>query len=317
MADMNIYANTQSYINININSEVEPLVSIIIATYRREYSLKKALLSLTKQTYESIEIIVVDDNADVSWNNKVQLIIDYVKSQGNMRIVYIQNEENKGSAETRNIGIRTASGKYITFLDDDDIYLPDKINSQIKHMLGHNSDYCITDLDLFDENERLIEKRTRQYIKENSKENLLRYHLKHHMTGTDTIMFKKDYLMKIGGFPPINVGDEFYLMQRAIEAEGSFSYLSVCHVKAYVHTETNGLSSGESKINGENRLYEYKKRFFSRLRNSDIRYIKMRHYAVLAFAEMRRKKIFAFLKNSFCSFISSPIGCIRLLLEIL
>jgi len=315
MADIKDTVNNQNDLNINCKTDVQPLVSIVVATYRRDNALQNALLSLVNQTYESIEIIVVDDNANDTWNKKVKFIIDKVKSQVNKQIIYIQNKSNEGSAETRNIGIRAASGEYITFLDDDDIYLAGKINNQIRHMLRNNSAYCITDLALYDENDRLIEKRTREYIKEKSKENLLKYHFMHHITGTDTMMFKKNYLLSIGGFPPINVGDEFYLMQKAIEVGGKFSYLPICDIKAYVHTETDGLSSGESKIKGENALYEYKKSFFNEFDSSTIRYIKMRHYAVLAFAELRRKNYWKTLKNISFSIFESPWGCLQLFLS--
>ncbi|NLK94642.1 MAG: glycosyltransferase family 2 protein [Clostridiales bacterium] len=296
------------------NNQVATItVSVIVATYKREESLKRALKSLINQTYDSIEIIVVDDNADNEWNKKVEAIINEINKLH--PIVYIKNKTNKGSAETRNIGINISSGEYITFLDDDDVYLPNKIKNQIEHMIENDSDYSITDLDLYDENERLIEKRTRKYIKESNKDNLLRYHLMYHMTGTDTLMFKKDYLLSIGGFPHINVGDEFYLIQKAIETGGIFSYLPLCDVKAYVHTETDGLSSGEGKIKGENLLYEYKKKYFLQLSNKEIRYIKMRHYAVLAFAEVRKKNAIAFIKYSIYSFINSPCKCVSLVLS--
>ncbi len=297
-----------------IDSQVTKItVSVIIATYRREASLKRALESLINQSYKLTEIIVVDDNADSEWNKKIKDIINEMNVIN--PVIYIKNEVNKGSAETRNIGIKAASGEYITFLDDDDIYLTNKIKKQVEHMIKSNSDYSIMDLDLYDENERLIEKRTRKYIKDNNKENLFRYHLMHHMTGTDTLMFKKDYLLSIGGFPPINVGDEFYLMQKAIEAGGIFSYLPVCEVKAYVHTETYGLSSGESKINGENELYEHKKKYFHLIPVEDKQYIKMRHYAVLAFAEIRRKKYICFINYAIKSFFTSPKNCARLFVE--
>lgn len=292
-----------------------PVVSVIVATYRRNSSLKNALLSLVSQTYKSIEIIVVDDNADEEWSKRVEEIIQVVKMICDYRILYIRNEVNKGSAETRNIGIRTAAGEFITFLDDDDIYLPDKIKNQVEHMIEVDSDYCITDLALYDENSRLIEKRNRKYIKQANQADLLRYHLMHHMTGTDTIMFKRDYLLSIGGFPPINVGDEFYLMLKAIEAGGIFSYLPVCDIKAFVHTGISGLSSGESKIKGENELFEYKKKYFDKLCFHDKQYIVMRHYAVLAFAEMRRKSYAKFMKYAIKSFVSSPIDCARLYIE--
>lgn len=290
-----------------------PLVSVIVATYKREEALRNALNSLGEQTYKNIEIMLVDDNANEEWNVKVEAIIQEYQELCN--ITYIQNKVNKGSAETRNIGIRASQGEYITFLDDDDIYLPHKIENQTKHMLETQADFSITDLELFSEKGIKIEKRTREYVKENTTKALLQYHLMYHMTGTDTMMFKKDYLIGIGGFPHINVGDEFYLMQRAIEKGGKFSYLPVCDIKAYVHTETEGLSSGESKIKGENALYEMKKQYFKELDRKVIRYIKMRHYAVLGFAELRRKHYVSFIKNALMSMIASPVECIKLLIN--
>ena len=289
------------------------LVSVVMATYKREETLKKALKSLVEQTYDKVEIILVDDNANKEWNSKVEEIVNEISKMHS--IVYIQNEKNKGSAEARNIGIRRATGSYITFLDDDDIYLPNKIKNQVEHMIEAESDFSITDLELLNENGKRVETRTREYIKNTSRESLFKYHLMHHMTGTDTMMFKREYLLKIGGFPGIDVGDEFYLMQRAIEEGGKFSYLPVCDIKAYVHTQTDGLSSGESKINGENALYQFKKKYFNILDKKSIRYIKMRHYAVLGFAELRRKKYIECLKYSVLSFISSPIYSIKLIVN--
>ncbi|WP_057561042.1 hypothetical protein [Paraclostridium sordellii] len=129
------------------------------------------------------------------------------------------------------------------------------------------------------------------------------------------MMFRREYLLKIGGFPLIDVGDEFYLMQRAIEEGGIFSYLPTCDIKAYVHISTEGLSSGDSKINGENELYRFKQKKFNDLDKKTIKYIKMRHYAVLAFAELRRKKYIPFLKNSIFSIIFSPVDCMKLLIN--
>lgn len=301
--------------NNTLTSNAHPLVSIIVATYGRDISLERALLSLLNQTYDFIEIIVVDDNADEVWNRKIKVIISDIMSKNNREITCIHNSTNKGSAETRNIGIRASSGAYVTFLDDDDIYLPRKVENQLKYMLRNNSDYCVTDLNLYDESDRLIEKRSRKYIKQNNQSSLLMYHLMYHITGTDTMMFKRDYLVGIGGFPQIDVGDEFYLMQKSIEAGGRFSYLPECDVKAYVHTTTLGLSSGDSKIEGENALYKHKKVYFNQLSYKNKKYIIMRHYAVLAFAEIRRKNYGKFLNYAVRSFLVSPINCFRLLLQ--
>ncbi len=290
-------------------------VSVIVATYRREKELEKALLSLKNQQYKNIEIIIVDDNGDEYFNARVTEIVESFKKENpTLDVTLITNPVNKGSAETRNIGINASTGNYITFLDDDDVYLPEKIKRQVEFMEQGDYDYSITDLELYNDSGKLIRKRARKYIKNTSEESLFRYHLMYHITGTDAMMFKKAYINEIKGFAPINVGDEFYLMVRAINGKGKFGYLPCCDIKAFIHTGEGGLSSGDGKIIGENNLYEYKKSYFNKLDNKTIRYIKMRHFAVLAFAEIRRKNIASFVKYAFKSFMYSPLACVRMFL---
>lgn len=290
------------------------LVSVVVATYKREAELKNALESLAKQTYPNMEIVLVDDNGNDEWNSKVSATVEVFRNRyPKIKLECIVNNSNQGSSKTRNIGIHSANGDYITFLDDDDIYLPDKIRKQVEFMETNQCDYSITDLILYNEDDKKINRRIRSYIKETTVESLRLYHLKYHMTGTDTIMFKKEYLIQIGGFAPIDVGDEFYLMQRAIEEGGKFGYLPGCEIKAYVHTGDGGLSSGDGKIKGENALYEYKKTFFDQLEAGDIRYIKMRHYAVIAYAELRRKNYVKFISNAMKSFFASPCNFFTIL----
>lgn len=290
------------------------LVSVVVATYKREAELKNALESLAKQTYPNMEIVLVDDNGNDEWNSKVSETVEVFRNRyPKIKLECIVNNSNQGSSKTRNIGIHSANGDYITFLDDDDIYLPDKIRKQVEFMETNQCDYSITDLILYNEDDKKINRRIRSYIKETTVESLRLYHLKYHMTGTDTIMFKKEYLIQIGGFASIDVGDEFYLMQRAIEEGGKFGYLPGCEIKAYVHTGDGGLSSGDGKIKGENALYEYKKTFFDQLEAGDIRYIKMRHYAVIAYAELRRKNYVKFISNAMKSFFASPCNFFTIL----
>ncbi len=290
------------------------LVSVVVATYKREAELKNALESLAKQTYPNMEIVLVDDNGNDEWNSKVSETVEVFRNRyPKIKLECIVNNSNQGSSKTRNIGIHSANGDYITFLDDDDIYLPDKIRKQVEFMETNQCDYSITDLILYNEDDKKINRRIRSYIKETTVESLRLYHLKYHMTGTDTVMFKKEYLIQIGGFASIDVGDEFYLMQRAIEEGGKFGYLPGCEIKAYVHTGDGGLSSGDGKIKGENALYEYKKTFFDQLEAGDIRYIKMRHYAVIAYAELRRKNYVKFISNALKSFFASPCNFFTIL----
>lgn len=292
-----------------------PVVSIIVATYRRDKQLFRALKSLTEQTYKSIEIIVVDDNASEQWNRTVAEIVQSIGDSCGINIHHIICEKNEGSANARNIGIQAARGEYITFLDDDDIYLPEKVEEQVRAMMQTDADYSLTDLLLYNGSERVVDNRSRKYIKSYEQDALISYHLMYHMTGTDTLMFKSDYIRRIGAFPKINIGDEFYLMAEAITNGGKLCYLPECHVKAYVHSGQEGLSSGAKKIDGENALYEYKKTFFGKLSKKEIRFIKARHFAVLAYTSLNDRKPGKFLINAFRSFVSSPVSCVKILIS--
>ena len=291
------------------------MISVVVATYRRDQTLSRALESLLSQTYKDFEVVVVDDNGDESWNKIIKAII--VSFSNKLNINYIQNKENIGSARTRNVGINASNGKYVTFLDDDDLYLPNKLKEQFELMEKEDADYSLMNLSLYNEDETLSEIRKRDYLLTNESNNLLLCHLKYHMTGTDTMMFKKDYLLSFGGFESIDVGDEFYLMMKAIEHNGKFVYCESCDVKAYVHTgEDSGLSSGKKKIEGETQLYKFKKGYFKGLKRKDRRYIKMRHYAVLAYAYKRNDKYLCFFIFGLISFLISPICLFSLLCKI-
>ncbi len=294
-----------------------PLVSVITATYRREKEIERALSSLAAQTYPCVEVIVVDDNGDLLWNEKVRHIIQSVSFEHTeFTIRYIANPTNLGSAVSRNIGIEAANGEYVTFLDDDDVYLPEKIANQLSAMQACNAEYSLTDLYLYNERDKLSDMRRHRDVPAYSSEELLQYHLLHHLTGTDCLMFKKSYLQHIGCFPKINVGDEFYLMCNAIQGGGVFCYIPECHVKAYVHSgENGGLSSGQGKIDGENALYAFKKLYFDRMIPKNKRYVRMRHYAVLAFAHLRSKHYLRFALDSFKAFFSAPFAFALLLIQ--
>jgi glycosyltransferase involved in cell wall biosynthesis len=123
---------------------VEELVSIIIPTYKRAERLSNAINSLLEQTYKHIEIIVVDDNnPHTEYRKNTENIMKRYKDKPN--VLYIKHEKNKNGAAARNTGIKACKGKYICFLDDDDIYFPEKIKIQLNYLknnIEHNGVYC-------------------------------------------------------------------------------------------------------------------------------------------------------------------------------
>lgn len=292
-----------------------PLVSVIMATYRRERELSCALESLARQTWKNQEIILVDDNADSEWNARVKKIVEGFQRRYQISLKYVVNETNKGSATSRNRGIEKASGMYITFLDDDDKYRKEKIEQQVRHMQCVKSNVSITDLALYREDGRLEEVRKRNYLNPGviqEEKHLLAKHYLYHMSGTDTLMFEREFLLKSGGFPPIDLGDEFYLMEKVIRNHGTVSYLPRCDVKALVHTESEGMSSRERKIEGENRLFAHKKKYWADMRWGEKRKICMRHHMVLGYTYLRNRQYPAFVKEGMQALLSAPFACIAM-----
>lgn len=293
-----------------------PLVSIIITTYRRENELGRALCSACIQKYKNIEIILVDDNADSKWNEKVNSIVDKVIHLYKKDIILISNNKNVGSAKSRNIGIKAASGYYVTFLDDDDIYLEEKVSFQVEEMLKSDADFSVTDMLLYDDRERLKEKRIRNDFNVQSQIDLYKYHIMHHLTGNDTFMFRTEFIKKIGGYRAIDIGDDYYIIQKAIIKGGKFVYIHKCHVRAYLHKgENGGLSSGQKKIIGEKRLQYNKMKYFYLLNFKEKSYVWMRHFAVISFAEWRRKRYIVFFMYVILAFVCNPYGLVEILLK--
>lgn len=103
-----------------------PKVSVIIPTHNREKYIERAVKSVLRQTYKDYELIVVDDG---STDKTKKIVKKYVKRHPKkVRYIY---QDNRGPSAARNTGIRNAQGKYITFLDSDDEYLPKMLKRQI------------------------------------------------------------------------------------------------------------------------------------------------------------------------------------------
>ena len=102
-----------------------PLVSIIITTCNREmHVLERAIKSAAGQTYENKEIIVVNDWPEYRY--RIEKLLE-----GFSKITFISNEEQSGACVSRNAGLEAAKGEYIALLDDDDEWLPEKLEKQV------------------------------------------------------------------------------------------------------------------------------------------------------------------------------------------
>ena len=113
----------------------ERLVSVIITTYgRAEDLIFEAINSVRNQTYKNIEIIVVDDNGLGTEHQKLNEEM-FLREKD---IKYIPNIKNSGAQVSRNVGILESKGEYVACLDDDDMWMPDKIEKQVALMESEN-----------------------------------------------------------------------------------------------------------------------------------------------------------------------------------
>jgi len=98
-------------------------VSVVITSYNRENMIIRAIESVVNQSYKNIEIIIIDDH---SKDNTKDIVNNYINENNFSNIVFLINEQNMGANYSRNRGVKISTGKYISFLDDDDEYLPTK-----------------------------------------------------------------------------------------------------------------------------------------------------------------------------------------------
>lgn len=124
----------------------EKLVSIITPMHNAEKFVARTIESVQKQTYTDWEMIIVDDGSS---DGSADIVQTYAKSD--TRIHYKRLDQNAGVAQARNIAIQSAVGRYIAFLDSDDIWKPDKLRRQLALMQETGTMFCYTACGVIDE----------------------------------------------------------------------------------------------------------------------------------------------------------------------
>lgn len=279
-------------------------VSVIVPTHNRPHFLGRTIDSLLAQTHRNTEIVVVDDNApDSPARADTQALMKKYEQYDN--VVYICNEKPLGGGFARNEGIRVATGEYVTFLDDDDVYLPEKVETQLAFMLEKDLDMSFTDVFIHSAEGKLIEYRRHSYVNDCSNEELFRQHIIHSLCPTSTYMIKRSFILSTDGFRGVPMGQDFMLMWDMLEHGAKTGYFPVSYIIQYIHGEER-ISLGKNKVNGENALYELKKTKLGLLTAKERKYVRFRHYAVLTVAYMRSGKPFNAMLYGVKTFFASP-----------
>ena len=308
---MNEGKDRSSHVRQEVADEcTKPLVSVIIPTYKRADMVVRAVESVLNQTYKNVEVIVVNDNKpEYAEYNTTDQRLQRELNDKRLRIIHTTGGTGGGAA--RNYAVSEAKGEYLAFLDDDDEFEPDKIETQLRFMLDNNLDCSYQDVSWYDaDTDKLVEHRRLNHVKDFSRMGLLRAHILTPISPTAIYMLKKSLFLRTRGFGEVLVGQDWFLMLRCIEANATIGYMPEVHVRQYLH-KGKRLSTGNNKVIGENKLYEVRKAYFRYLTQGQRRYLRFRHYAVLDFDDARSRRWFNVVKYTIVSFVSSPGAFIK------
>jgi glycosyltransferase involved in cell wall biosynthesis len=241
-------------------------VSVIIPTYNRSSYLKRAIQSVLNQNHDNIEVIVVDDTSTDNTEEVVQSFHDD-------RIIYIKNEKNKGANFSRNVGLKKATGTYISFLDDDDYFSDtDKLKEQIR-LLDENKNVVFVACGYYDKS---IDKKRFPTVKGKVDKELL---LSFSNIETSTIMIRKDIIEKIGYLDECLPSEQNHDFFYRISKMGEFDYLDrVMVIKDKPPTQIS--------CNPKNKFMGYvlfHKKYFNDIRHLDIKkflYVSVKFFIV-------------------------------------
>lgn len=253
--------------------EKKPLISIIVPIYNSEKFIERCIISLISQTYNKIEIILINDGSkDLTASICKKYMRKYAK-----KIVYIERE-NKGRSYSRNEGIKLAKGKYILFVDSDD-YLKLDACQKLSEMIRQNN-FDIIVFNYLEISEQNINER-----KIKNKNTLLHYN--NYVTYCWNKIFKKEHILenKISFPEDINNSEDFY-----------FSFLALAFTKnvGYLNEELyNYVQHGENSIFNIKNRYDTLKMFeklYKVLKNEKIStkvinlfFINFKYYGVKCF----------------------------------
>jgi len=130
-----------------------PIVSIISPSFNSENFILETIDSVIKQTFKDWELLIIDDGSD---DNSVKIIQEIASNEKRIHLFILK--KNCGPAYARNFGIQLAKGRYIAFLDSDDIWHPNKLEVQINYMDENNIPFSFTSYRKIDENGNIFGK---------------------------------------------------------------------------------------------------------------------------------------------------------------
>ena len=223
---------------------MNPKVSIIIPFYNCPY-VDQAIKSALHQTYENIEVVVIDDGS-TSYTEKIGPFRD--------KIIYTR-KENGGTATAVNTGLSIATGEYIAWLSSDDYFVPEKISKQIKFMIEKKIDTSFTNFDIIDkDNQVLIPWCTERFT---NIEDVYQAFLTYNAINGCTTLIKRKVFDKMGYFSPdFRYTHDYEMWFRMLVNGYEFHYLDESLTKFRSH-ENAGTRKYQPELQKEMKIIEY------------------------------------------------------------
>lgn len=162
---------------------IDDLISVIIPVYNCEKHIGKAIDSILGQTYGNFEIVLVDD---CSKDDSAEIIKKYSAAHNN--VIYHKQETNQGAAVARNTALELAKGRYVAFLDSDDVWLPEKTEKQMRLMEDKEAKISYTAIEMIDEEDKLI--KSKRKVKEKVTYKIL---LRNTVLATSTVIVDRKF----------------------------------------------------------------------------------------------------------------------------
>ncbi|QHN50623.1 glycosyltransferase family 2 protein [Geobacillus stearothermophilus] len=270
---------------------IKPLVSVIIPTYGRPNLLLRAINSVLNQSYSNIEIIVVDDNnpGSLERDQTQKLLEKYIQEN---KIMYIKMDKNVGGALARNKGVEVCSGALICFLDDDDEYLPNKIELQVNKFIESNFKLSVVGgyANILDNDGNL-----KRIEKNEIRGDVFKFQLSTNICTTSIAMINKEVFVKAGGFSNVPSSQEHILFIKIFNVNPLYDYVDAPVVNIYHHNGAR-ISTSMKKAEGAIFLHEYVSSFYDKLSKEEIRNINNAHYIniIRAYMHIKNNRINAY-----------------------
>ncbi len=188
-----------------------PKISIIMPNFNSEKYIKSAINSVLNQTFKKWELIIVDDNSNAQ-------TVKILKNYKNKKIKLIFLKKNKGAAYCRNLAIKNSTGKYLTFLDSDDIWNKKKLSLQYSFMENNQFTFTYTNYELIDSKDKSLG------LVVAPKKFTFNSFIKNTTIGTSTMMIKRSITQNIK-FTNTLICEDYYYKCKLLKKIGSANLL--------------------------------------------------------------------------------------------